>query len=195
VPKTLSTSQQIAQLNRELAVAQICYEMYKNLTFTSSGISNNIETLYFRYPNLIKAERNIYFSTLIIQLYKLIDDHPKSISLEKLIGMCNTNSSYTTIKTSYQQLISRYSKPIRLLRSKACAHTDIYDEPDELFNQIAPPIAYQDLNDALIELKTIINFINSCLNGGKINNPPIDFAVVGKEQKEIVQLIANHLNK
>lgn len=109
---------QIHQLNSELVIARACYGIYKNITFDRS---DDFQKIYSNIPSLINAERNIFFSQLVIQFYKFLDTHPESISLERLLAEFSKNPSYDTIKVEHTKLIDRYMNPIRTIRNKVCA--------------------------------------------------------------------------
>lgn len=192
----LSITEQINQLYRELATAQISYEMYKNVALKSSEISIDLFNKFSeQFPNLIKAERAIFSSMLFIQFYKLLDTHPKSISIQNLLKMCKDSPEFTKHEKDFHNLLTKYRKPIKKLRHQIFAHTDSSDSPDNIFKSINPTISYGDLKNALSSLKEVIDFLNKILSSAINNSPPIDYNEVGREQKKVIHLVAQNIGK
>lgn len=182
----LNISEKINQLYTELALAEICFEMYKNLSLNSSEIgSPSFSKFLTQFPNLILAERAILSGMLFNQCYKLLAAHPKALSIQRFLERCKNSSDYEKHKNNFQNLLDRYRKPLGKLRNKIYAHTDSFESPDKIFKSISPTISYTDLKNLLSDIRKIINFIHGFLNLNK-KNMKLDYKKVGKEQIDLI---------
>jgi hypothetical protein len=155
--KELSFASQVNQLQRELSLAKISYELYKNIGVESSGITDKYFNVFNSlFPNLVQAGKCIYKQTLMIQLHKFFDSTDEAIHINELIDQCEKGRNYDTLTNEYNTLLHKHNKK---LRNKIYAHTDRYASPEDVFKSINE-ITFLDLKNILDGLEKIIILLN-----------------------------------
>jgi len=184
----LSIAAQFQELDYQLAITKCCFRLYQTIALDTSELNRTDHNNFAQYfGSFHRVNAAIFAQATFIQLYKFFDQHHKAIKIDQIIKSIQNEFERKAIQRKYDSLFSGHEKIIIKLRHKTYAHTDKYNSPDDLFQDIKT--SYTDLKMIINVLEDIMHDISRSLNIVRMPNNP-DEKIVQSEQLDMIKLVA-----